>query len=317
MKDTVNHRHGGAVGELLKKCIVKGKYADQFGINDTLKRGEAAKIFARILKLALPDINKLATASSTKTSPFTDLKDSEWEAYVTTLYHLGIIPAGTIFRPNDFMKTEDVLDILRKSLDLIGEPRPSLEGIYLTNKTLTRGEIAEILVKAFPKLFKKIESRNDLNNDRFSILIHQFLITKTIKEQKNILQLLITAIEKKSATELLTKMKLEKIGVLSFLRDRLSFVTIPQHAAAAPSEGIKPLANQEMMKEIPSFFRFTRSFKINQQSREIKYLQILLTSLGFYQGTINSKYTQETIDAVYGFQLQKNILTPQSSIQLQ
>ncbi|HCB51714.1 TPA: hypothetical protein DEP21_04060 [Patescibacteria group bacterium] len=50
-------------------------------------------------------------------------------------------------------------------------------------------------------------------------------------------------------------------------------------------------------------FTFTRPFTTNQKHSDIKTLQQLLTSIGFYTGEVNGMYDKQTKNAVYQFQL--------------
>ncbi|MDD3262734.1 MAG: peptidoglycan-binding domain-containing protein [Candidatus Absconditabacteria bacterium] len=60
--------------------------------------------------------------------------------------------------------------------------------------------------------------------------------------------------------------------------------------------------------EIEGSFAFTQAFKKGQFNSDIKILQQLLTSLGYYNGIIDGIYSSQTINAVYQYQLAKGLL---------
>lgn len=59
---------------------------------------------------------------------------------------------------------------------------------------------------------------------------------------------------------------------------------------------------------IPSNFSFTKAFRKWVTDPDIKILQELLKKMNFYDWPIDSIYTSTTIDAVYQYQLSKNLL---------
>lgn len=59
---------------------------------------------------------------------------------------------------------------------------------------------------------------------------------------------------------------------------------------------------------IPSNFSFTKAFRKWVIDPDIKILQELLKKMDFYDWPIDSTYTSKTIDAVYQYQLSKNLL---------
>ncbi|AHB41318.1 hypothetical protein P148_SR1C00001G0527 [candidate division SR1 bacterium RAAC1_SR1_1] len=74
-----------------------------------------------------------------------------------------------------------------------------------------------------------------------------------------------------------------------------------------------PTSDQTTLVETPSIivdqgFKFTQAFKKGQSHNDITILQQLLTKLGHYKGIIDGIYSAQTIEALYQYQLSKNLL---------
>ncbi len=73
----------------------------------------------------------------------------------------------------------------------------------------------------------------------------------------------------------------------------------------------KYLKDKEKLQKIANT-QFTKPYKLNEKAEEIKTLQLGLKLLGYYNWSINGKYTQTTMDAVFKFQLDTGILDASS-----
>ena len=73
----------------------------------------------------------------------------------------------------------------------------------------------------------------------------------------------------------------------------------------------KYLQDKEKLQKIADT-NFDKPYRLNQKAEKIKALQAGLKLMGYYQGPINGKYTQTTMDAVFKFQLDTGILDASS-----
>lgn len=67
---------------------------------------------------------------------------------------------------------------------------------------------------------------------------------------------------------------------------------------------------------LPLGFIFTKPLTLGETSSDAGALQQVLKSIDLYNGPINNTFTQATKDALYSYQLQKGILTPDNDISL-
>ncbi len=66
----------------------------------------------------------------------------------------------------------------------------------------------------------------------------------------------------------------------------------------------------------PAIFLFYRAYTKNQQSSEIKTLQIFLQQQGFYTWKIDGIYTKTTVDALYDFQKKYTLISDSDPLML-
>lgn len=79
-QDTQKHWAKNAIAKMVELKIMSGYSDTQFGPNDTLTRGQMAKILA----------NSFNLKATTSTNPFKDIKGSAFEPYILAIYENGI-----------------------------------------------------------------------------------------------------------------------------------------------------------------------------------------------------------------------------------
>jgi hypothetical protein len=70
--------------------------------------------------------------------------------------------------------------------------------------------------------------------------------------------------------------------------------------------------SKQILSEIPPDFKFENPIRYGNRGNEVRYLQILLRSLGFYKGPINGINDLSTLLAIRKFQLTYGLITPQT-----
>jgi len=107
-----------------------------------------------------------------------------------------------------------------------------------------------------------------------------------------------------------------KQKILSFQNSITSVITNLKNLLTPSPSTTPTTTGSSSTTLLPLGFVFTKTLTLNQTSSDAWALQQVLKSINLYTGPINNTFTQATKDALYAYQLQKWILTPDNAVSL-
>lgn len=103
--------------------------------------------------------------------------------------------------------------------------------------------------------------------------------------------------------------KITKSTYLNFTSLRGQKIFVPNTTTTATTTNTQfTQTEMDFIKNINKNYQFTEGYTLGQASAGVKYLQYFLKAKKYYTGSINGINTTATVDALYQFQFDNNIV---------